>query len=400
MADGRRRNSDGSTSVLKNGRWVKSSESTTSSKKKDKKGTSDIQRRIKEFDTLTDAGKAQADKLLGKDWALPKLDENISPDQQRILDAAASDYAKSGVNTADQVSAIKNLQDLAATAGSRSSETSSLLDALRTRAGQAGTLSGDTQLALEKMRAGLGGLTAEENTAFNEQLMGDTNRAFQGLNRNVSAMGAASGMVNPSTVRQLASDYMRARISGDQQTMLNNASVKDARLKTFGDYANTIANDMATREGNAYSLYGNALSGTETNEFNQRLSSGQALNSAVETNTNNLKTDQLARLQTWGQSVNSARQDQFNRATTNLNTLASEISTKLGIQLGVPQYILGDRASSEANRISEKAVDKASSGSGSSGSGTSPIASNDQWGGSVGFASNGSTSAVNNEMRM
>lgn len=403
MADGRKKvkNKDGSYTyyVQKGDKWVKDESASSSSKNKTGSGSTskDTANRIKDLGTMIDAGKGQVDNILGKDFTLGRVDEELSPEQKSIIEAAGRDYLGAGINNTGQSTALSHLADLAATAGTRSADTADLLDRSKNLVNTAGTLPADVALALEKMKSGLGGLTSEENTALYESLMGEVNRSFQGAQRDIAASGAASGVANPSLLRTAADDYLRGKIEGAQKVLVANADIQDRRLGAFGDYADSVNQNAFTRSRDALDLYGKNLTGIETNEFNQKLASGQAYNSATEANVVNNRNDQISRLGLWGSLVDKGRADNLARVTTNMNSLAGEIAAKTGIVLGIPQYIMGDRASSEANRIAEKAVDKSGGGgTGRSSGGTSAPVAQDSFDTPQGFASGNTVSSVNN----
>ena len=403
MADGKKKvkNKDGSYTYYtkSGGKWVKDNTASSSSKNKTSGGSKDTDKRIKDLDKMIEAGKGQVDNILGKDFSLGRVDEGPSSDQTAAIEAAGKDYLNAGINTSGQNTALQHLADLAATAGTRSADSTDLLNRSRSLADTASTLPADVQFALEKMKAGLGGLNSEENTALYESLLGDTNRAFQGAQRDIAGSGAAAGVSNPSLLRAAADDYMRSKLEGAQKVLVANADIQDSRLKTYGDYASSTNTNAFVRSKDALDLYGKNLTGIETNEFNQKLASGQAFNSATEANVNNNRADQISRLGLWGGLVDKGRADNLARVTTNMNSLAGEIAAKTGIVLGIPQYIMGDRASSEANRIAEKAVDKSGGGGGGSsgggGSKSTPVAG-DSFDKPSGFAAGNTVSAVNN----
>jgi len=375
------------------------------------KTSKDTQRRIDDFRSLVGYGKTAVKDILGKNFSLGRVDESMSPDELAIIKAAADEYAGSGKLDPSQIKSLGGLEDLATTAGTRSADTTDVINRARSFSDSSGLISPDIALALQKMREGLSGLSSTENTALYEQLTNEAKRSFGGAARVAAGRAGVSGVRDPSYMRTLANDYLRAKMEGAQKVLLSNVDVQDKRLGDFAGYSRNIASDVFGRQKDALSLYGDQVGNAETNEFNQKLASRQAYNSGVEASRFNLNNDRAQRLANWSSSVNTARTQQLNRSTTNMNTLASEIATKIGIVLGIPQYIMGDRAADEANKIAREAVN-ASKGGGSSGGSTgstTPVVQTTQNTDSFGtpstpptggYAAPGTVSSINNQGRL
>lgn len=402
MADGRRRNPDGTTSVVKktNG---KSSSSRSSSSSKKPAASSNTKKDIATYKEGINAGKDVANSVLGKDFTLGRVDESIPKNVQDLIDTLYTRSTTAGQNNSRQEDALNSLKDLKDTAGTRSADTQYGIDEARKLYEKAGQTTPDQQLAIDTMKGGLGGLNSAESQAYWESLTNPNNLGFTGALESLAQTGAASGLgPNKALAEDAANQYLQSQLNNANNLAVQNIGIQDARRGQFADYVRAVGNDIMKNSQDSLGLYNNSVNAAGTNEFNQRLASGQAYNSAVEANTNNNRNDQLANLSNYQNELYRTRTDQLNRSLSNINTLASEVSARTGIVMGVPAYLQGAQASRDALNIAKMGAGGGGSGSGGSGSssggsGNSTPAANDSWGTpQANFTNPGTTSGVTN----
>lgn len=361
------------------------------------------------------AGKGVANDLgvggsgfLGRvDESLPTFaaDPNIMNQGELLARLRAESYI-GGTNSPEQTRALQGLSDLADSAGNRTADTAdviarrrqmmadsgvtdpALLDTasrLQSEADRARSVSPDVQLALDRARAGLGGLTSEEAQAFLESATDDTNRAFSGGLRDLAGAGALSGAgMNSALMSQLVDNYSRAQLGARNDLAVKNIGIQDQRLGAFSNLAQSVddtgyarAQDTLKNLGDFRSyldklrydrgvdttnLFEQSVAGAENDEFNRGMAAKSQYAGAVEANEQNNRADRMDRLKNYQDELFRTRQDNFQRATTNLNTNAAEISTRLGVTLGVPEYLQSVRTDRNATDVA-KAQIKAAGGS-------------------------------------
>lgn len=361
-------------------------------------------------------GKGIADDLGLQPGGLGRVDETLpsfgaDPNILNVGEMLARLRAESfsgGYNSPQQDEALGILGDLARTSGNRTAETAEVIDRRRQNLDTAGEtpedlaniqrlyedeynrsrdIDSDTQLALDRSRAGLGGLTSEENQALLETLTTDARRGFSGAQRAIAGSGLSSGAgANPALLRSLVDDYTKQQFGARNDILVRNADVQDRRLGAFSDLSRAVdsdrfaraqttlgnygdystgLNDLVYKRGlEALGLFEQSVAGAETDEFNRAFASGQAYNAGTEANVQNNRADRMARLQNYQDELFRTRQDNFQRVTTNINTNAAELSARTGVALGVPAYLEGVRSSREANELAKKQISALGSGGG------------------------------------
>lgn len=285
-------------------------------KKKPKKKAepSNLRKDIKRLKTQVKAGTGIANDLLGEIGFLGRVDENPTWEMNDIL------------------SRLKNESYI----GGQTAEQIALANAFDQEYANSRNISPLMQESLDLARQGLGGLTAEENTAMNESLMRDADRAFQGGLRGVAGYRAGSGLagnVGNPLAQRLVNDYTQQGYEAAQQTALKNIDVQNQRRGAFYDLSTLVDKNQFDR---AQSTLG-ARAGWE--QYRDQ--------------------DRMGRFNNYINQVNNVQSDNLNRQLVNKNLLSSEISSRLGVQLGIPQFLEGMQAQRDSNSLAEKSIEAA-----------------------------------------
>lgn len=134
----------------------------------------------------------------------------------------------------------------------RSDEVSKLIMGRQTELDSAAERDPEQQALLETMKAGLGGLTAEENTALREQAQAEIDRNYQTQLRDLARLGSARG-VRGAAAQAGFGDLGRSRISAQQalenKLLTDNIAIQDARRSGYGSFLdNLISGEFQRRE--------------------------------------------------------------------------------------------------------------------------------------------------------
>jgi len=374
-----------------------SAEGTPSLSAEDKKA-------LETYTSGIEAGKDVAKEILGEGFSLGRVDETevkgaSAEDQGRLIERLYQEAESAGTNTSDQDAAIKNLKDLSDSAGARTKEVQDGIDFARSDYEKSKTIDPNVQKGIDYLDEATQGLDSAESQAYWEYLTKDLNRSYAGALNDASAAAASRGIGNSAVSGQIADNFLQGNLDARNTLAVQNIDIKNKAKGSFADYVRNVNNDMTRNSADALSLYGNSVNAAETNEFNQKLSSGQAFNSASEANSVNNRNDKIARLNAFGNEIARTRTDHLNRVLSNINTLASEISTRTGIVMGVPEYLAASKAQRDANSLANKTIDMqgrlGGSGNKSSGPVNSPVSGDsfDTPGGPI--ANPGSVSGIN-----
>lgn len=361
-------------------------DTTTTGKGKKPKLSPDDQKALDTYRAGIDAGKGVVNDVLGKDFTLGRVDDTPAPgssaeDVGKLLDKLYTESENAGTNTDDQNHAISTLKGLSDTAGTRTDDVKYGIDSAKSDYEKSKEMDPNVQKGINYLDDATQGLDSADSQSYWEYLTKDLNRSYAGALSDASAAAASNGISNPAVSGQIADNFLQGNLDARNTLAVQNIGIKNAAKGAFADYVRQVHNDMTKNTSDALSLYDNTVNTAETNEFNQKLSSGQAYNSAAEANSVNNRNDKIARLNAFGNELARTRTDNLNRVLSNINTLASEISTKTGIVMGVPEYLAASKAQRDANALANKTIDMqgklGSSGGGKSGGGgpvNSPVA--------------------------
>jgi hypothetical protein len=307
----------------------------------------------------------------------PQLSGNFPGVIQDPAELLARFYGESfigGQNTSQQDLSLDLLQQLAQSSGQVSPELQEIQNLLMQEFNNARNIDPALQEALGLRREALQGLSSPELTALQESLTRDANRAFTGGLRTGAGQASLGGRqgISPTMQRDLFDDLTRAQLGAAQDTLLADVDVRRQALGGFEDLARHIDTSKFDRAQQTLGNVGDFNTLIDQLMFNKALQSRGLFNQAVEQNVGANRADRENRLLSFRDELQRQQNYNLQRQLINMNNLASEISARTGVSMGIPAFLEQQRANRAAEALQKQAIGAAGSGGGGSGGGFVP----------------------------
>lgn len=186
-----------------------------------------------------------------------------------------------GLQIAKDLSAAQNLADrfnliptLGSIDASRSPEVADLIAQRKDLYGRSLQRDPDQQALLDLLKGGLGGLTAEENTALRESQEEGINRDFATQLRALASRNAQAGVRGGAAqagALDLGAERLQAQRGLGMDILAKNIDVQNDRRQAFGDFLNQLVTGEFNRQGGALNSLENTTQGARLDELNRQL---------------------------------------------------------------------------------------------------------------------------------
>lgn len=328
----------------------------------------------------------------------------LSPEALASLGAADDALAgmkdvasKTGINSAEYGYGVDKGKEMINSAQNLTPEQQDLINQLKSDYESSKSLTPEEQAALDVQRGRLGGLTPEQITAAVEGGIVDANgNPVEGalslnnrLNRGIEATlgaakatGGARGVGAAGLVNPVVSDYIDRNNQLMQNLVLKNRSIADNAAQNFAETARLVTAGRDARVGNAGQTYGSAVGNAEDNRTNrikaaldfydsfvggmQGLSADQAKNIGLVAGDNASRRvgadqflmDENARRNENLYNINTNISDrQTDLINSNMNTLQNYSLGRMGAFTGGAGFGLTRSGNEKANDLAEKNIE-------------------------------------------
>lgn len=290
--------------------------------------------------------------------SLGRVDETQDPRLTGLLDKLQADLG--GVKRDSTTNeAITNLMRTQTSPIFQGAVPEEIINSLRKQISTAGSPTTYEQEVIDRRRAGLDGLTAQENTALREQGQAGLDRAFQtnlraGLAQN--NLAGRQGGANSNLLRDLNLDSLQANRGLSRDILLANIDERNRRLNEYQDLATGLSNRAFDRRLQGNTALSGILFNRDTANAQQRLSAAEAINQNLLDRQRFEESSRANRYATYGNTLFAAQQDALNRRLQNLNQLAKEKQGQIGLLFGSGQFGAAQQAQNRSFDLAQQGL--------------------------------------------
>jgi hypothetical protein len=217
-------------------------------------------------------------------------------------------------------------------AGNRSEDMRGALGNMANLAANAGVRSGPMADVVSRMQSGLEGYNSREMQGMRESGQRELDRNLAGSLESAAGSASANRLLGGAAAaqeRQIRESDTRARLQGEQDLMVKNATERQARLDSYGKFMGDLESSEFDRQRLAQDSFLRELGGQEQDEYSR---SRESLSDVLGT------SGQMT-------AEEATRAEQINKAR------GQDYTAEVGTAEGIAQRIAAERTAQQQNQL-------------------------------------------------